>query len=789
MSYSKVQSFIITQLTVLVFFFVFYSKTNAQNPISAPMVNNPVYKPGWNLIFQDEFSGFMLNPLKWNKMVNLHGNNPNDSANYERAYYKSGSNNINVSNGTLKIKCVKENYTGVWWENWELGILDSFNYEYTSGWIETVENFHYGYYEIKCKLPKGESFWPAFWTFSGNPWNEIDIYENIMSNGHNIIGTNYHVGNPSNTNCSNPTKDGNDISVQYDITDNWYTVGLDWTPTGMKWYVNNHLAREVNTPVCNLFVTNPGKVILNLALEGFSQGSYLTTMNNQNRFPGTFEIDYVRIYTRDCNVGVSMNNFTAQQGYTNQNDRPRLIGDFNGDQKTDILAFGYNTTYIGLGQSNGTFSNATALFNDCTKEQGWTFQNTRPRLAGDVNGDGYDDIIGFGYDWTSVWLGNSSGTFGNKIYAIQNFTVEQGWTDQNTKPRIIADVNGDGRSDIIGFGSTGTYVSLGQANGTFSSATFVLNQFSLAQNWNTQEERPRMMADINGDGRDDIIGFGWTYTYVALGQTNGTFGTASIVLTDFTKEQGWLTLDSRPRLFADVNGDGRDDLVAFGFIYTTVNLGTSSGGFGNKNYILEEFTNEQGWTSQAVYPRLLADVNGDCKTDIIGFGMGETKISISTSNSTVASFNSYQNVTTSFVTDGGWVNQSTRPRFICDIDGDGNNDILGFGYNKVYSLTCINTGANSCPSAAITRKKDEENNSENNSFLDNLIYPNPSSGQITVLRPNEDYNRISVFDGKGRLVVEQEIEGGSSILNLVPGFYLVKISGAKGELIRKVIIE
>ena len=35
-----------------------------------------------------------------------------------------------------------------------------------------------------------------------------------------------------------------------------------------------------------------------------------------------------------------------------------------------------------------------------------------------------------------------------------------GWSSQNLYPRALGDVSGDGRADILGFGSTGVYVSL-----------------------------------------------------------------------------------------------------------------------------------------------------------------------------------------------------------------------------------------------------------------------------------------------------------------------------------------
>ncbi|NJM48742.1 MAG: VCBS repeat-containing protein [Alkalinema sp. RU_4_3] len=52
-----------------------------------------------------------------------------------------------------------------------------------------------------------------------------------------------------------------------------------------------------------------------------------------------------------------------------------------------------------------------------------------------------------------------------------NFTVNDGgWASQNLYPRHLADVNGDGHADIVGFDQDNVYVSLGNTNGTFSDA-------------------------------------------------------------------------------------------------------------------------------------------------------------------------------------------------------------------------------------------------------------------------------------------------------------------------------
>ena len=50
-----------------------------------------------------------------------------------------------------------------------------------------------------------------------------------------------------------------------------------------------------------------------------------------------------------------------------------------------------------------------------------------------------------GYDQVSLW--------------VNSFSYHGGWSVQKY-PRILADVNGDGKADIVGFGNEGVYVSL-----------------------------------------------------------------------------------------------------------------------------------------------------------------------------------------------------------------------------------------------------------------------------------------------------------------------------------------
>ena len=194
-------------------------------------------------------------------------------------------------------------------------------------------------------------------------------------------------------------------------------------------------------------------------------------------------------------------------------------------------------------------------------------------------------------------------------------------------------MNGDGRADIVGFGFGGTYTALGQADGTFAAPILASNVFgtsAAAGGWFSQDQTTRLLGDVNGDGRADIVGFGFGGTFTALGQADGTFAApilASNVFGSSAAAGGWFSQDQATRLLGDVNGDGRADIVGFGFAGTYTALGQADGTFAAATLTSNAFGTSAaagGWVSQDQNPRVLGDVNGDARADIVGFGFAGT---------------------------------------------------------------------------------------------------------------------------------------------------------------------
>lgn len=69
-----------------------------------------------------------------------------------------------------------------------------------------------------------------------------------------------------------------------------------------------------------------------------------------------------------------------------------------------------------------------------------------------------------------------------------------GWSTFDKYPRVCADWNGDGVYDIVGFGNDNVYYSAYDAvSGTFASPTIISTQFSYSDTWVSYDTYPRLI--------------------------------------------------------------------------------------------------------------------------------------------------------------------------------------------------------------------------------------------------------------------------------------------------------
>ncbi len=382
----------------------------------------------------------------------------------------------------------------------------------------------------------------------------------------------------------------------------------------------------------------------------------------------------------------------AAGSWSSDNNVPRRLGDVNGDGMADIIGFGGDGVYVATAVGGGYFANPVlrlTQFGSNASAGSWTSDDATPREVADVNGDGRADIVGFGGAGVYVALARSDGSFAPSVLALNNlgsYTEAGSWTSDDRFPRELGDINGDGRADVVAFGGNGTFIAFGKADGTFGPAELHLGQFgtsTAAGTWSSDTAVPREIADVTGDGRADVVGFGGAGVIVASAVTSPMFGPASLQLAGFSPGvDGWSSDDRFPRRMADVNGDGKADIVGFGGAGVYVSYATAGGSFTNYTLKLAQFGTDGdagGWGSDDRFPRKMADVNGDGRADIVGFGGAGVLVSLARAD---GSFDSAVLGLGQFGTNdaaGGWFSDNRFPRELGDVNGDGKDDIVGFG--------------------------------------------------------------------------------------------------------------
>ncbi|WP_103654341.1 FG-GAP-like repeat-containing protein [Agarilytica rhodophyticola] len=349
---------------------------------------------------------------------------------------------------------------------------------------------------------------------------------------------------------------------------------------------------------------------------------------------------------------------------------PRMMADVNGDGYEDIVGFGNAGAYVSLSTGVGFTSPSLWVGSYGYNAGGWRVEQ-HPRIMADVNGDGLADIVGFGNAGAYVSLSTGSNFTAPALW-VGSYGYNAGGWRVGLHPREMADVNGDGRADIVGFGNAGVYVSLSTGSGFTNPSLWVGSYGYNAGGWRV-DRHPRILADVDNDGRDDIVGFGNAGAYVSLSTGSG-FSAPSLWIGSYGYNAGGWRVDQHPRVITDVNGDGLKDIVGFGNAGAYVSLSSGFNFSSPSLWVGSYGYNAGGWRVDR-HPRILADVNGDNRDDIVGFGNAGAYVSLSTG----FGFTSPQLGRNSFGYNAGGWRVDLHPRFMSDVNGDSKADIVGFG--------------------------------------------------------------------------------------------------------------
>jgi hypothetical protein len=310
-----------------------------------------------------------------------------------------------------------------------------------------------------------------------------------------------------------------------------------------------------------------------------------------------------------------------------------LTGDFNGDGKTDLVAFGgagWASIPVAFSNGGGSFTVTNFNVNDFPV---WAATPGVKVVAGDFNGDGKTDLAAFGVaGWASIPIAfsNGNGSFTVTNFAVNDFPV---WAATPGVKVLAGDFNGDGRTDLVAFGGGGWAsipIAFSNGNGSFNVTNSPVNDFPA---WVATPGVQVLVGDFNDDARTDLVAFGgagWASIPIAFSNGDGSFTVTNSNVNDFP---AWATTPGVKVLIGDFNGDTRADLIAFGGVgWASIPIAFSNG---NGSFTVTNFAanNFPAWAATPGVKILAGDFNGDAKTDLIAFGgAGWASIPIAFSN-------------------------------------------------------------------------------------------------------------------------------------------------------------
>ena len=445
--------------------------------------------------------------------------------------------------------------------------------------------------------------------------------------------------------------------VRNSLTGDWYSIQPENNQNALRWVSRwTVTSRVIATVVCDLNGDGREEIA---ALN--QDGNWHTLSWNGTSFVTTFLVGWYRSegWTGVNAVDLDGNgadeivafDSSARQWFAvsaNQNRYETLrLGDWNstssyssfltadmdGDGRGEIIARDASGNWYRLARSGAGYQ--TAFLTNWGVGGNW-----REFAIADLNGDGKDEIIGQEMTTGSWWnISQQGSTYASRWMANANANV-------SFEFMLTGDVTGDGRADIVSRDGHGNFWVL--------SVQETTPQLRSVKNWSRGVEwRDIVLTDYDSDGAREIIGRNaetgvwWGINAVAGGYGNeflASWGTAADYLYVFAGPQtsarttGLIAWDSsgnwwsstlgeasantklanlEPHFrfthtyFADINGDGSPDLLAFdshrgnwwGIVHDL--QGTSLNFLGRWNRRVD-------WKNT-----LFADLDGDGRQDLV----------------------------------------------------------------------------------------------------------------------------------------------------------------------------
>jgi hypothetical protein len=297
----------------------------------------------------------------------------------------------------------------------------------------------------------------------------------------------------------------------------------------------------------------------------------------------------------------------------------------------------------------------------------------------DLDGDGRADVCARAAAGIRCHLATGA-AFGDEI-AGPALSDESGWSaPRHWETIAMGDVTGDGLADVCARAGAGMrcYPSTGSGLG----AAIVGPALSNDAGWGAPERYATLrLADVDGDGTDDLCGRGAGGMQCWIATGTGFEASGFAVLAAVSDANGWDALARWGSLrMGDVNGDGLADLCGRGADGVECWLSTGIG-FDPSAIAGPRWSDVSGWSAHRFFSTIrLADVDGDARADLCARSADGFRCHLSTGEGFGAAI-----VLDAMADDGGWSDYANYSTIrLADVDGDGDRDVCARADSGMY---------------------------------------------------------------------------------------------------------
>ena len=274
------------------------------DPVRTDSVAPRLEKPGWTLTFHDEFDRPQLNDMYWFPAYRSGRKEYFKRIGRQSRWVDHNAHYV-IEDGVLKLRidetlpfrpdkstpcvsCIQTSDHRFGATSDEYQILDKFAQKY-------------GWFEIRCKCPRGEGLLSAFWLHQHDPTKqeytpdgrrrevgegvvEIDIIEQqgrLIGDASSSVDLNVHF-----------TPNAHHLrEVPIDASGEFHVWAMEWQEGQIDWYLDGEVIATYRGP------TPQERMFILVAL--FQYSGWIGEIDPDMPYPRDLEIDYVRVYARE----------------------------------------------------------------------------------------------------------------------------------------------------------------------------------------------------------------------------------------------------------------------------------------------------------------------------------------------------------------------------------------------------------------------------------------------------------------------------------------------------------